>query len=259
MSRGRCACVRLLAPAVVIIAVTACTPGSHATSAAGGWPFWLSVAANTIKIAEVLVVLWGARQLWLGRDERQRAAEEAALVARKAANYQAWQVVNTAQGKGGTGGRIDALEDLNRNRVSLAGVQLDRAWLEGVKLPGADLRRATLRDASLRGADLRGVNLERADLTGADLTGVNLAGSRLAGANLTSAIVSTADLRGADLSDLQGWDALASTSYCNIGGVRHPPRGFVEWAIAHGALLEEVRQIDDRALAETFSQEWRAG
>jgi len=119
-------------------------------------------------------VLWGARQLWLGRGERKAAEQASAALARKAANYQAWQVVNTAQGKGGNGGRIDALQDLAHNGVSLAGVRLEDAWLEGIRLEGASLPRASLRNAVLRGAKLRGADLQGADLTGANLTGVDL-------------------------------------------------------------------------------------
>src|ERR1700678_929950 len=33
----------------------------------------------------------------------------------EARHYQAWQVINTAQGKGGSGGRIDALRELNQH------------------------------------------------------------------------------------------------------------------------------------------------
>lgn len=84
-------------------------------------------------------MVWGARQLWLGRDERKAAERAAAALARKAANYQAWQVVDTVQGKGGSGGRIDALQDLVANGVSLAGVRLDGAWLEGIQLEGAKI------------------------------------------------------------------------------------------------------------------------
>src|SRR5581483_10802597 len=32
-------------------------------------------------------------------------------------HYQAWQVINTAQGKGGSGGRIEALQELNADRL----------------------------------------------------------------------------------------------------------------------------------------------
>ena len=34
----------------------------------------------------------------------------------KQKHYQAWQVINTAQGKGGAGGRIDALQELNEDK-----------------------------------------------------------------------------------------------------------------------------------------------
>jgi Pentapeptide repeats (8 copies) len=223
-----------------------------------GFAFYVSVVANVIKIAEVLVVLWGARQLWLGRGERQQAEREAAEIARKAANYQAWQVVNTAQGKGGSGGRVDALQDLVRNGVSLAGVQLDDAWLEGLVLPGADMRLATLRHANLRGADLRNANLEQADLTGVDLTGANLGQARLTNAQVRGAVVMTTDLRGADLTGLRGWDGLASASYLLLEGARHAPRGFIEWALEHGASLDEPSAGEPLDTDRRFSQEWRS-
>jgi hypothetical protein len=220
---------------------------------------WISLFANLIKIAEVLVVLWGARQLWLGRGERRRAEEEAAALAQKAANYQAWQVVNTAQGKGGSGGRIDALQDLVRNGVSLAGVQLDGAWLERLKIGGADLRRASLRGANLRGADLSRANLERADLSGADLTGARLSQALLKETVLTDSVVATADFSGADLAGARGWESMKSVSYLNLSGIRHAPLGFEAWAIAEGAVNDE-RELIERPVSEpSFSQEWRAG
>src|SRR5581483_9907513 len=56
-------------------------------------------------------------------------------------HYQAWLVINTAQGKGGSGGRIDALQDLNDDNVALVGVDLSDAFLQRVRLEHADLRR----------------------------------------------------------------------------------------------------------------------
>jgi hypothetical protein len=41
----------------------------------------------------------------------------------KQKHYQAWQVINTAQGKGGSGGRIEALQELNMDGVPLVGVR----------------------------------------------------------------------------------------------------------------------------------------
>jgi Pentapeptide repeats (8 copies) len=231
----------------------------QAPSSTQAFAFWISFFANLIKIAEVVVVLWGARQLWLGRGERRRAEEEAAVVARKAANYQAWQVVNTAQGKGGSGGRIDALQDLVRNGVSLAGVQLEGAWLERLAIPGADLRRASLRGANLRGADLRRANLERVDLSNADLTGANLTEALLKDVVLPDATLATADLTRADLTGVRGWESLGSVSYLNLSGVRHPPAGFEAWALTRGAVNDE-RELIERPVDEpSFSQEWRAG
>src|SRR5664279_6613186 len=60
----------------------------------------------------------------------------------KQRHYQAWQVINTAQGKGGSGGRIDALQELNEDGVPLVGVDVSGAFLQGVHLPGARLLRA---------------------------------------------------------------------------------------------------------------------
>ncbi|WP_035352191.1 hypothetical protein [Edaphobacter aggregans] len=38
----------------------------------------------------------------------------------KQRHYQAWQVINTAQGKGGSGGRIEALQELNADKGPLS-------------------------------------------------------------------------------------------------------------------------------------------
>jgi len=42
----------------------------------------------------------------------------------KMRHYQAWQVINTAQDKGGSGGRIEALQELNADKVSPVGVDV---------------------------------------------------------------------------------------------------------------------------------------
>jgi hypothetical protein len=65
----------------------------------------------------------------------------------KQKHYQAWQVINSAQGKGGSGGRIDALEELHRDAVPLVGVDVSDAFLQGVDLNGANLLRGNFRAA----------------------------------------------------------------------------------------------------------------
>lgn len=208
------------------------------------WAFWLQ---QSWAGAELLALLFAAYQLWARRNERRRVEAEAAVLALKAANYQAWAVVNSAQGKGGSGGRVDALQDLNRNGVSLAGVRLDGAWLEGIELGGARLSRASLREANLSGARLQGANLEGADLTGVNLTGADLQGAFLKGADLSGAQLGTADVRGADLAGIRGWASIRTASYLQIDGVRHAPSGFREWALVQGAVEQgtEPAPADD--------------
>src|SRR2546421_10267762 len=53
---------------------------------------------------------------------------------KKQKHYQAWQVINTAQGKGGSGGRIEAMQELNADKIPLVAVDVDHAFLQGVKL-----------------------------------------------------------------------------------------------------------------------------
>ena len=250
---------RVLLLLLLTLAATSGCAGAAAAARAQhgyGWAFAISVIADLIKIAEVLVVLWGARQLWLGRGERKAAEAAAAALARKAANYQAWQVINTAQGKGGSGGRVDALQDLVRNGVSLAGVRLDDAWLEGIRLDGATLQRASLRNAMLQGASLRGANLQGADLSGADLTGSDLRGAVLKGARVAKATLATAEMEGADLDGLRDWEALGSVGYARIDGVRHAPPGWRDWMLEQGA-GEGAEMGDAEGEEQSFSQDWR--
>src|ERR1700741_4710735 len=65
----------------------------------------------------------------------------------KQKHYQAWQVINTAQGKGGSGGRIEALEELNADGVPLVGVDVSSAFLQGLTLERANLLRADFSSA----------------------------------------------------------------------------------------------------------------
>lgn len=95
-------------------------------------------------------------------------ASQVAEQQKKQAHYQAWQVINSAQGKKGSGGRIEALQNLNKEGVSLAGVNLDKADLAGIDLANASLPGASLQSANLQGANLRGANLQGADIAGAN-------------------------------------------------------------------------------------------
>jgi hypothetical protein len=169
----------------------------------------------------------------------------------KQKHYQAWQVINTAQGKGGNGGRIDALQELNDDGVALIGVDAADAYLEGVRLEQAQARRAnfasadlraahfkqaSLDDADLHWANLRGADLRQCSLTGAKLDDADLVGASLAGAEVARATLERADLRGADLKDVRHWELIKTIRQANILGIRNAPEGFVAWARMNGAI-----------------------
>src|ERR1700692_1856429 len=87
----------------------------------------------------------------------------------KLRHYQAWQVINTAQGKGGSGGRIEALQELNEDKVPLVGVDVSSAFLQGLRL-----ERASLLRSDFSSADVRNSNLTAADFTFSNLNSANL-------------------------------------------------------------------------------------
>jgi hypothetical protein len=169
---------------------------------------------------------------------------------KKQKHYQAWQVINTAQGKGGSGGRIEALQELNADKIPLVGVDVSGSFLQGVQLRHANLLRsnfeacdlrdstleasnleyANLRSANFRGSNLRSVNLLQADLEDGDLVGAILTGANLMGTNLKNA-----DLRNADLNGIV-WRNIKAIDSANIYGTRNAPNGFIAWALAHGAI-----------------------
>lgn len=174
----------------------------------------------------------------------------------KQKHYQAWQVINTAQGKGGSGGRIEALNELNADGVPLVGVDVSGAFLQGLRLAKAGLSRSNfeasdLRDAALHASDFYLANLHFANLRGADLSGArfteasladsDLNGANLSGADLTGADLSRADLRNANLNGIL-WRKLKSVDAVNIYGVRNAPPGFADWALAHGAKSDAAEE-----------------
>ncbi len=171
--------------------------------------------------------------------------------------FQAWQVINTAQGKGGSGGRAEALADLIAEEVPLMGINLSGddnvgAYLPGIDLAGQDLRRSVLSGAILTDAKLSGANLEDVDLSSANLEGADLREAKLRRADLSGAILDSANLSGVDLShaNLQGaqlggvdfrkaklWDVDLSGSFVGSGDFS----GVSLWrANLSGAIITDV-------------------
>ena len=120
---------------------------------------------------------------------------------------------------------MDALQDLNRDGISLAGVDISKAYLpelnlEDAELGHVDLTRADLTNAILSGADLAGANLFNTELDGANLAGAVLTDANLAGVYL----------RGANIMNIEDWRRIKSIEYANIYGVKNAPQGFEDWA-----------------------------
>ena len=172
----------------------------------------------------------------------------------KQKHYQAWQVINTAQGKGGNGGRIDALEELNNDGIALVGVDLSDAFLQGIRLDGADLVRSNFSTADVRGGSFVGARMEYANLASgnfrngsfqnANLRNATLQDADLQGANLSNtdfqgADLSRADLRNADLRNVK-WAEIADLKLANIFGVKNAPPDFSPWAKQKGAVEIEA-------------------
>ncbi len=171
----------------------------------------------------------------------------------KQKHYQAWQVINTAQGKGGSGGRIEALQELDQDGVPLVGVDVSGAFLQGIRLPRARLLRADLnavdaRSSNFQAADFTNANLHAANFRESNLSGTNFrdadlgeadfCSANLNGAFLDEATLDTADLGNADLSNVK-WQKVKSLKGANIRQVRNAPEGFIQWAVQHGAVTME--------------------
>jgi uncharacterized protein YjbI with pentapeptide repeats len=180
----------------------------------------------------------------------------------KQKHYQAWQVINTAQGKGGSGGRKEALQELVADGVDLTGVDVSDAFLMRVRLTRANLARASLRGADLRNAlfdqsnlayaDLGSANIRNGSLVKANLEYAMFADSDLNGCNLTEANCqdtdfSRADLRNCELKNLN-WKGIKEVKLANLFGVKDAPEGFVQWAMQNGAVAIESSADWDAAI-----------
>jgi hypothetical protein len=174
----------------------------------------------------------------------------------KSKHYQAWQVINTAQGKGGSGGRADALHELNEDHVPLVGVDLSDAFLQGLQLQGADLRRGNFHGADLKDSDLsrskfeqsmlnsanlRDDNLANTDFTDASLENTDLTNANLTASRLQNADLSNADLTNANLAGIKDWKTISGIKGADLHGIKNAPDGFIAWAMSKGAVDEPAK------------------
>jgi len=198
----------------------------------------LNILGHAGRPVAIVSIIIGMVVYVMGCPERQRQAENQ----RKAKQYQAWQVINAAKGGFSSGGRIDALQDLANDNVSLAGVDLSNAYLNRINLKkGASLYEANLTGANIFEANLAGVYFADANCTGTFFANTNLRGTDFRGANLKGAILTGvefnwSDLRDSNLTDIRDWQRIKNIEFANIYSVKNPPDGFIEWATEHGAV-----------------------
>ncbi len=124
---------------------------------------------------------------------------EQARQQKKQTHYQAWQIINSAKGLSGDGGRTQAIQDLNKDGVEMVGIPCENAYMNNLQVPGAKLRRANFRNADLRWANFANGDLRNADLQGADLRDANLSGADLLGASLLNTKFQGANFAGTKL------------------------------------------------------------
>lgn len=178
---------------------------------------------NSLRRASELSILLGVL-VYVGSEKNRREAEV----------LNAWQVLTSAYGQSGNGGRIEALEFLNaspganwRGRApwicsrffefcrwpskSLNGINLSSEAFSGIGMNNQQetiindgekrvyLASVALPKASLMYANFEGANLSSANLEASDLWRANLNRSILISANLESADLLGASLKGANL------------------------------------------------------------
>ncbi|MEA5582141.1 pentapeptide repeat-containing protein [Nodularia harveyana UHCC-0300] len=147
---------------------------------------------------------------------------------RKQEQYQSWQMIHMANGQKGSSARLQAIEDLNKNGLSLQGLPVENADLEGINLEKANLKFANFRLANLsnailikanlsgaifRGTQLVNAKLHEAKVSGTDLRGANLSMAEFQRCTFTSTTLADSNISGTDFSDAQFDNTHFSNSY----------------------------------------------
>jgi hypothetical protein len=117
----------------------------------------------------------------------------------KKAHYDAWKVIDSAYGLKSSYARIQALQDLNEDGVSLNRLNAPEADLKGIDLETADLSNAYMSGCDLSQAKLEKANLSHAELVESNFSNSDLNCAKLTGANLSYAHFIDANLFNVDL------------------------------------------------------------
>ena len=170
-----------------ILAIETVLGGEKSCLANESWLFCQIRASVLLNIAEGFSILVAVLLFFLEAPERN-----------KQAHYEAWKTIDSSHGLRNSYARLQALQDLNSDRVPLRGFTAPEADLRGIDLSGADLSNAYLSGADLSNANLSHANLSHANLVETKLNNANLANSQLTGADLSYADLIETDLQEVD-------------------------------------------------------------
>ena len=171
----------------LILGIETILGGAESCSSTKSWLFCQikeSALLNIVEGFSILVAVW---LFFLEAPERD-----------KQSHYEAWKTIDSAHGLRNSYARLQALQDLNSDRVPLRGFTAPEADLRGIDLSGADLSNAYLSGADLSNANLSNANLSHANLVETKLNNANLSHTQLTGANLSYTDFIEADLQNAD-------------------------------------------------------------
>jgi BTB/POZ domain-containing protein KCTD9 len=143
-----------------------------------------SILLNIVEGFSILVAVW---LFFLEAPERD-----------KQAHYEAWKTIDSAHGLRNSYARVQALQDLNSDRIPLRGLNAPEADLRGIDLSSADLSNAYLSGADLSNANLTNANLSNANLVETKLNNANLSNSQLTGANFSYSSLIEANMQNVD-------------------------------------------------------------
>lgn len=172
---------------VVIVAIETIFGADKSCKPTESWFFCQvreSVLLGIVEGFSILVAVW---LFFLEAPERD-----------KKAHYEAWKTIDSAHGLRNSYARLQALQDLNSDRVPLKGLTAPEADLRGINLEGADLSNAYLSGADLSNANLSNANLSHANLVETKLTNANLSNSQLTGADISYTDLIEANLQEVD-------------------------------------------------------------
>ncbi|WP_413164302.1 pentapeptide repeat-containing protein [Capilliphycus salinus ALCB114379] len=169
---------------------------------------------------------------------------------KKQSHYEAWQVIDSAQGLEFSHARIKALEELAKDGISLKGLLLPKANLEQIHLVDGDFKEVNLQGAKLQEANLQGGTFELTQLQGANLWKANLQETffllaQMQKINLSSANLSFADLQGVNLLEANLQKANLQGAYIlgNLQGADFQEAN-LQGIILEGAYLKDANFKD---------------